>query len=517
MEPGERFGDYEILEIAGQGGMGIVYRARQLTLERIVALKVIAPDVADAPDFKTRFQRESRLAASIDHPHVVSIYSAGELEGRAYIAMQWVDGTNLDQLVGAGRPLAEPRVRTITTQLAEALAAAHSTGLVHRDIKPPNVLVRSIAGADHSYLTDFGIARRVDIGATGLTKTGQTVGTVGYMAPEQIRGDRSDGRADLYSLGCVLYQCLTGHRPFERDSEVAVMFAHVNDPRPMPSSLRPELAAYDGLMTKALALDPGDRFQTGVEFATALRAVGSGLGAGAETTVAGAFPPPLRSPGDETRPGPTAELPEGSPAPPPPSSQPERAPGTGKKIAIGLGAVLVLAAIAFGGLRATGLFEGGESGRAVDDKNTTTTADSGDGDGGGGGSGGAGGSGATTKADAAEIESTLENYAAAFTNKDIGAMKELLTDDVSRRGLGAGGCTTTNGIDDVLATYKQQFALNPGAYDITDTSASGSNIDGNSASIDTGYTLGSGASGTISFDLSRSGSSWLISNIVASC
>ena len=247
-EAGARFGDFEIIEVAGRGGMGVVYRARQLTLERVVALKVISPDVADAPDFTNRFRRESRLAASIDHPHVVSIFGAGELEGRPYISMQWIDGVSLDDLVADRVPLPEDRSKTIISQLASALDAAHSTGLVHRDVKPPNVLVRSIGGADHTYLTDFGIARRVDLGATGLTKTGQTVGTVGYMAPEQIRGEKGDGRSDLYSLGCVLYQCLTGRRPFEHETEVAVMFAHVNEERPRPSLLRPELARYDELI-----------------------------------------------------------------------------------------------------------------------------------------------------------------------------------------------------------------------------------------------------------------------------
>ncbi len=248
---------------------------------------------------------------------MVSVHSAGELEGRAYIAMQWVDGQSLDRLLADRRPLDEARMRRIVSQLAGALDAAHARELVHRDVKPPNVLVRSISGSDHAYLTDFGIARRVDVGATGLTKTGQTVGTVGYMAPEQIRGEPSDGRADLYSLGCVLYQCMTGRKPFEHETEVAVMFAHVNEARPRPSAVRPELEAFDDLMTRALALDPEERFQSGAELAEALAMTGSSATAGA-ATVTSAIPP-----AGETRTAATQRL-EREPEPPPPPPPPQR-------------------------------------------------------------------------------------------------------------------------------------------------------------------------------------------------
>src|SRR6266511_3147175 len=287
LPPGERFGDFEILSVAGQGGMGVVYRARQVSLGRVVALKIISPQIASSEDFARRFAYESRLAASIDHPHVVSIFSSGQVGGRSFIAMQWIDGVSLHSMLANDQPLAPDRAVLIVSQIAGALDSAHAAGLIHRDVKPGNILVRSIGGRDHAYLTDFGIARRSGAEVTELTKTGETVGTIGYMAPEQIRGESPDGRADLYSLGCVLFECLTGHPPFERDSQPAMMFAHVSDERPRPSGLRPELGdRFDAVTVRAMALEPQDRYQTGTELADAVLAAGRGEAVGAAPTQA---------------------------------------------------------------------------------------------------------------------------------------------------------------------------------------------------------------------------------------
>src|SRR5919201_435868 len=274
---GERFGDFEILGRAGEGGMGVVYMARQLSLGgRRVALKVISPEIAGAADFRARFEHESRIAASIDHPHVISIYAAGEHDGHPYIAMQWVEGKTLYEELAHG-PLAPTRAVTAISQIAGALDVAHTAGLVHRDVKPANILLRSIGGRDHAYLTDFGIAKRTHVEATNLTRTGNIVGTIGYMAPEQIQGQRGDGRSDIYSLGCVLYECLTGKRPFERENEMATLWAHVHDPRPSPSAVKPGLPrGLDAVVARALAIDPGERYQTGGELAAAAAAVALG-------------------------------------------------------------------------------------------------------------------------------------------------------------------------------------------------------------------------------------------------
>jgi len=498
--------------------MGVVYRARQITLERVVALKVIAPQVADAPDFTTRFRRESRLAASIDHPHVVSVHSAGELDGRAYIAMQWVDGAGLERLVADRRPLEEARARRIVSQIAGALDAAHARELVHRDVKPANVLVRTISGSDHAYLTDFGIARRVDVAATGLTRTGQTVGTVGYMAPEQIRGDASDGRADLYSLGCVLYQCLTGRRPFEHDSEVAVMFAHVNEERPRPSAIDPGLAKFDDLIARALALEPADRFQTGAELGDALARSGAAPATAAGATVASASPP-----AGETRTGVTQQLPPEQPPPPPPprrpappTEQPAAAPppaekpNAAKRALIGIGALLLVAAIVVGAIYAAGGFEPAGSTTVISSAGETTGL--GGDDGGGGGEGGGG----DVAADQAAVVGALEEYASDYSAQDAAGLGALLTDDVTRFGASDAGCEQS-GRDEVVAAYESQFALGTGVYTLDGLSDDAVDVSGDTANVTTDYSISTGGSGQISFALVRSGDEWLIDDIQAPC
>ena len=258
---GQGFAGYRIEGIAGQGGMSVVYRATQISLDRPVALKVIAPELAADEGFRARFQRESRVLASIDHPNVIPVYEAGEAEGRLFIAMRWVDGTDLRALLTAESGLDRVRAAHIVAQVADALDAAHERGLVHRDVKPANILIERRRGAEHAYLTDFGIARTPD--SETLTRTGQWVGTLDYAAPEQIQGGRADARSDVYSLGCVLYQALTGSVPYPRESDPAKLWAHIKDPPPVARKLRPALSPeMDAVIARAMAKRPDRRFPT---------------------------------------------------------------------------------------------------------------------------------------------------------------------------------------------------------------------------------------------------------------
>ncbi len=244
--------------------MGVVYLAFDPQLKRRVALKVLAPELAHDQSFRERFVRESEVAASLDHPNVVPIFGAGEHDGVLYIAMRYVEGTDLGGLLEREGPLEPVRAVAIVSQVASALDAAHEVGLIHRDVKPGNVLV---GRADHAYLTDFGLIRRMSHG-TSLTKTGQFMGTVEYVAPEQIRGDPIDGRADVYSLGCLLYECLTGESPFASDLEVTMLYAHLEQPPPKVTERRPELPpAIDSVVAKAMAKRPEDRYPTATAMA----------------------------------------------------------------------------------------------------------------------------------------------------------------------------------------------------------------------------------------------------------
>src|SRR5918992_1122366 len=227
--PGSTFAGYRIESLVGRGGMGVVYRATDLSLERPVALKLIAPELAEDQRFRERFLREPRLAASLDHPNVIPIYEAGEHDGQLYLAMRFVEGSDLKSVLEREGKLASERALAILAQVAGALDAAHRRALVHRDVKPANVLLDE---EGHVYLTDFGITKQLG-GAS--TDTGRLVGTLDYLAPEQIRGDPVDGRTDVYALGCVLYECLSGTPPFRRASEAETMWAHMRD---QPAALR---------------------------------------------------------------------------------------------------------------------------------------------------------------------------------------------------------------------------------------------------------------------------------------
>lgn len=262
---------YRLEAPIGRGGTGTVYRATQLSLERDVALKVLAPDLAADARARERFLRESTLAASLEHPNIVPIYDAGEIDGVCYIAMRYVAGSDLQAMIRRERQLPAGAAVAILTQLAGALHAAHTVRLIHRDVKPSNVLMSEegdTQAAPHAWLGDFGLSKR--LGDSTVSPTERPLGTVHYMAPEQIRGQRLDARADIYSLGCLLYQCLTGEVPFPRESEVAVLYAHLEAPPPRVTEQDPELpAALDAVICSALAKAPAERPASAVELAQA--------------------------------------------------------------------------------------------------------------------------------------------------------------------------------------------------------------------------------------------------------
>jgi serine/threonine protein kinase len=323
LSDGDEFAGYRIERRLGRGGMGILYLAIEPGLDRRVALKLIAPEAAVDDVFARRFAEESRIAASIEHPNVVPIYAAGEEGGVPYIAMRFVSGSDLGRrLVREGRLEPVPAVALIA-QIGAGLDAIHAAGLVHRDVKPANVLL-SGEGADHAYITDFGVARNVAT-HSGLTQTGRFVGTLDYVAPEQISGGAVDARADVYALGCLLFKLLTGEVPFPRDGEAARLYAHLNDPPPAPSLYVPEVSmALDDVVIRALSKAPGDRHPSAGDLGRAAVAALSGMpvavpehtvatGAAAtreattrepprEPPTAASPPPPGRPPTGRTRP-----------------------------------------------------------------------------------------------------------------------------------------------------------------------------------------------------------------------
>jgi predicted ATPase len=281
-------GRYRLEDVLGRGGMGVVYRARQPSLDRPVALKVIAPELAADPEYRARFRREARLAAAIDHPHVIPIYEIGEAAGVLFIAMQLVDGVDLHRLIGRDGGLELDRAARLVCQVAWALDAAHSRGLVHRDIKPHNVLVTGPQGREHAYLTDFGLARQG--GASTASIPGHLVGTLPYLAPEQLHGAAADARSDIYALGCVLYESLTGRAAYALPDEGAAIAAKLAEP---PPSVRDVVAAtpptIDAVVARALDRQPDRRFTSAGDFSSALVAA-----SGAASRPASTAPAPRR-------------------------------------------------------------------------------------------------------------------------------------------------------------------------------------------------------------------------------
>ena len=286
IEPGSQFAGFTIVELLGTGGMGEVYLARNPRLGRLDALKLLRPQFTTDSAGQARFLQEARVASALHHPNVVTIYDAGEADGRLYIDMQYVDGVDLRRVLEREGRLRAPRALAVLGQVAAALDAAHMMGMVHRDVKPENVLLSRPAGYphEHAYLTDFGISKFVT-DATPLTAAGDVIGTPAYLAPERLVG-QGDHRADIYSLGCVLYECLTGSPPFVAYSVPALFHAHGSAPRPKVSEANPSLPqTLDPVLAQALATDPSRRFQScGDLMAAAQRAFASQAG----TVVVGA-------------------------------------------------------------------------------------------------------------------------------------------------------------------------------------------------------------------------------------
>ena len=334
LDKGTALAGYRIDGVLGRGGMGVVYEATQVSLDRVVALKVLAEHLTDDITFQQRFRREGKIQAQVDHPNIVTVYDSGSSEHGFFIAMRLVRGPNLKDMI-VSRELDPGRTLRILGPVAGALSAAHEAGLIHRDIKPQNVLV---GGRDHAYLADFGLTK----GSTdmSLTATGTFVGTLDYISPEQIKGDRATTASDIYALAAVLYECLTGVVPFPKESEAAVLYAHMADPPPRVSEVRPDLPArLDDVFLKAMSKDPAERHTTAGELLEATTQAFS-------RRVRAAFTPPgpievpeetgvrpaeqdvstreTRQPeSDEVVAGPTA-----SAAPPAPTAVPESPPET---------------------------------------------------------------------------------------------------------------------------------------------------------------------------------------------
>jgi serine/threonine protein kinase len=262
---GQSAAGYQLIELVGAGGMGRVYRATQPGTGRVVALKVIRPDLASDEVFRERFRREAQLAASVDHPSVIPIYGADERDGVLFAAMRWVDGSDLRRLLAAKGPLAPARAVGLLQQLAGALDAAHAKGLIHRDIKPANVLLEG----DHVFLSDFGLARSL-ADADQSTRTGGFIGTVDYIAPELVEGGAGGVPSDVYSLGCMFFEMVTGSVPFPVDSLLGKLHAHAAREPPVPSILRADLPrGFDEVIARVLAKDPVNRYATASQFADA--------------------------------------------------------------------------------------------------------------------------------------------------------------------------------------------------------------------------------------------------------
>jgi len=270
---GDEFAGYRMRAVLGRGGMSVVYQAENLRIGNVIALKVLAPELAAGDVFRARFLEESRIAASLNHPNVIPIYDMGSSGGLLYIAMRYVSGTDLRQMIKKRGRLQPGTALFLLGQAARALDAAHHQGLVHRDVKPGNMLIERGDQGDpaHVYLADFGLTKHA-MSRAGLTSTGQFLGTINYVAPEQIRGTSVLGLADQYSLGCVLYECLTGRVPFEKDLDAAIIWAHVEETPAVPTVLRPDLPPeIDDVFRRVLSKQPGDRYRSCREFIDAAR------------------------------------------------------------------------------------------------------------------------------------------------------------------------------------------------------------------------------------------------------
>jgi ketosteroid isomerase-like protein len=458
LEPGAEFAGCRIEAVAGRGGMGVVYRATELSLGRPVALKLLAPERARDEEFRERFQRESRMAAAIDHPNVIPVYAAGEHDGSLYLVMRYVSGTDLHALLRESGALSPARAADVVAQVAAALDAAHRAGLVHRDVKPANVL---LAGA-HAYLSDFGLTRLAG-SDSGLTESGRWIGTVEYCSPEQLRGARTDARADVYSLGCVLFAALSGGPPFAHGTVPATMLAHLNDPPPLAST-HGAPREFDRVIARALAKAPEDRYPSAGDLGRAALAAARGERVTeSERSVAVGPAAPSEAPtvvnGDGeaiTRWDPAAHDDEATAvtswdasahrterreAPPAADRQVVRPRRWPYQLAAGL--------MIFAALVAVGLILG----QVFDDPNS--------------------GAGARTGAlSEDEVRSAAEAFASAYASEDSAALRATLARNVVR--VPPGG--RSEGRDQVVSQYERQFDGNVGSYDLNDLTVTGGRV-----------------------------------------
>ena len=267
LQSGQMLGPYRIINQIGKGGMATVYKAYQASVDRYVAIKVLPSQLAESKEFAARFQQEARIIAKLEHPHILPVFDYGESQGITYFVMRYLEAGTLKDKMEAGRPLPLIEIDKIFTQLADALSYAHGRGIVHRDLKPANALIDSQGNV---FLTDFGIAKLLESASPRLTQTDAIMGTPAYISPEQAQGQPVDQRSDIYSLGIILYEMVTGSVPFVAETPLAVLFKHISDPLPLPSLVKPDIpASIEQVILKSLAKDPKDRFATAAEFVAA--------------------------------------------------------------------------------------------------------------------------------------------------------------------------------------------------------------------------------------------------------